>query len=232
MQLKVPSWNIWIDGHFDSIKDFLRDADADIIGLQEVKDDDPERDVIGYLTELGYQHVFTPVAKKWKDKVYRDGCAVFSKHEIVSSMVHKLSEKDSRYAQQADVKINGSILHVFSTHLIHTHQKPSEVQELQAETLVGILPTERTIVMGDFNATPDSATIQKMKRDMFYDTDSASMPTWSVYPEGCHICNPQAIDIKLDYIFASKDLKTASFKVEESKGSDHLPIAVLVERGL
>jgi len=95
--------------------------------------------------------------------------------------------------------------------------------------LINILPKEHTIVMGDFNATPESATIQTMKQGMFYDTDQASIPTWSVYPEGCHICNPQAVDIKLDYIFASKDMRTSSFNVGESGASDHLPISALLQ---
>ncbi|MDZ4226986.1 MAG: hypothetical protein U1D26_00745, partial [Patescibacteria group bacterium] len=60
------------------------------------------------------------------------------------------------------------------------------------------------------------------------DTDPSHAPTWSVYPEGCKVCNPQAIDVRLDYIFASRDLKTHSPKVESSKASDHLPISVTV----
>lgn len=228
MQLKILSWNIWVDGYFDHIKDFLHNADADIIGLQEVKDDDRDRDVIGYLTELGYQHVFSPIEKRWGEKVYRDGCAVFSKHDIVSSELHILSEQNSRVAQQADISVGDSVLHVFSTHLIHTHQKPSEIQEVQVNSLIEVLPKERTVVMGDFNATPDSIAIQKMRK-VLNDTDPTSKPTWSVYPEGCHTCNPRAVDIKLDYIFSSKDIRATSFKVGESKGSDHVPISVLVE---
>ena len=44
------------------------------------------------------------------------------------------------------------------------HQKQSDVQELQAENLVKILPKEKTIVMGDFNALPESATIREINR--------------------------------------------------------------------
>ena len=227
MKLKILSWNIWVDGHFDKIKDFLRTADADIIGLQEVKDDDLERDVIGFLTGLGYQHVFARTEQIWDGKVYRHGPAIFSKFPIVRSERYLVDEKDQRAAACADVNVNGTILHIFSTHLVHTHQKPSEKQEAQASHLLEKVPAEHSIVMGDFNATPESKAIQKMK-EVLVDTDPASTPTWSVYPEGCEKCNPQAIDTRLDYIFVSEDLKTNSFKVEESKGSDHLPISVLV----
>jgi endonuclease/exonuclease/phosphatase family metal-dependent hydrolase len=228
MQLKVLSWNIWIDGHFDLVKDLLRTADADIIALQEVKDNDPGRDVISYLASFGYQHVFSPVEKRWDGIVYRDGCAIFSKYDIISSKTHVLSEENSRIAQQADIKIGSNILHVFSTHLLHTHQKPSDLQALQARNLIKILSKEKTILMGDFNATPESETIQIIKTAL-KNTDPDSPPTWSVYPEGCAVCLPRQIDIRLDYIFTTPDIRTTSPKVESSKGSDHLPISVMAD---
>lgn len=228
MKIKIVSWNIWIDGHFDDIASFLRGANADIIGLQEVKDDDATRDVIGYLEMLGYASVFAPVKKVWKDKVFNDGPAIFSKFPIVASEIYLLSQEHSRAAIRADIAIGSVTVSVFSTHLVHTHQQPSDIQNIQAEKLLYIAPRERTIIMGDFNATPSSAPIQKMK-EVFSDTDAASTPTWSVYPAGCTVCNPQSLDTRLDYIFASNDLHTNSFKVESSKGSDHLPISVMVE---
>ncbi len=229
MQLKILSWNIWIDGHFDQIVDFLKTSDADIIGLQEVQTDDPKRDVIKYLEGLGYKYVFAPVTKEWGGKVWKDGPAIFSRYNIIESKTHTLSEVNSRAAIQADIQVgNNKALHVFSTHLLHTHQKPDELQVMQVDSLIKVLPGDNTIVMGDFNAAPDSIAIQKM-RGIMMDADPASSPTWSVYPEGCSKCIPQAINTRLDYIFTSKDIKTSSFKVENSKGSDHLPISVIVE---
>ena len=231
MQLKVLSWNIWIDGYFDQIKEFLKASHADIIGLQEVQADDPERDVIGFLTDLGYGHVFAPVPKKGKkvgERDVQDGPAIFSKLPISASEIYKLSEVESRCAVRADIQSGNATLHVFSTHLLHTHQGPSAIQEEQAENLIKHLPREKTILMGDFNATPESATIQKV-RAVLNDTDPSSQPTWSVYPAGCHVGNPQDVNIRLDYIFTSNDLQTSAFKVERSKGSDHLPISVVVE---
>ena len=82
--------------------------------------------------------------------------------------------------------------------------------------------------MGDFNATPDSAVIQKM-RNVLNDSDPLSTPTWSVYPEGCKTCHPLDVNTRLDYIFTTKDIKTSEFHVEHSKASDHLPVSVMVE---
>jgi endonuclease/exonuclease/phosphatase family metal-dependent hydrolase len=227
MDIKILSWNIWIDGHLEEIKNLLQQMEADIIGLQEVKDDDPSLDVINYLTEQGYQHIFAPIRKTWGDKVYNDGPAVFSKYPILMSQTYLLSKENARGAARADIQVGEKVLHVFSTHLLHTHQKYSEIQTEQVESLINLLPPDNTIVMGDFNATPDSNAIKRM-RDELIDTDPSSAPTWSVYPEGCSECKPQKIDTRLDYIFVSPDIKTMSPKVESSKGSDHLPISVTI----
>lgn len=65
MLVKILSWNIWIDSHLEQVKEFLKNSNADIIGLQEVREDDPSRETIKYLNSLGYQHVFAPIAKTW-----------------------------------------------------------------------------------------------------------------------------------------------------------------------
>ena len=57
----------------------------------------------------------------------------------------------------------------------------------------------------------------------------SATPTWSVYKMGCQVCLIDEVKYKLDYIFTSKNLKTESFEVYESKGSDHLPISTIVE---
>lgn len=229
MTLKILSWNIWIDGYFDQISDFLKQSNADIIGLQEVKDYDSKRDVIKFLNDLGYQHAFAPVKKKWwGKKIEKDGPAIFSKYNILDTKTYVLSKTNSRVGLKAEIQEKDKILHVFSTHLIHTHQNESKEQNEQVENLIKVLPREGTIVMGDFNAIPDSLVIKNMKK-VLVDSDPSSTPTWSVYPEGCLICNPQEVSIRLDYIFTSKDMVVKSFAVGNSRGSDHLPISAVVE---
>ena len=125
MKLKILSWNIWIDGDFDGITSFIKQSKADVIGLQEVKDNDPERKIINYLQKLGYEYVFAPVLKIWGGKEYKDGPAVFSKYPIKNDKKYILTENESRAVAQADIQIKYKLLHVFSTHLSHTHQKAS-----------------------------------------------------------------------------------------------------------
>lgn len=226
MQLKILSWNIWYDGYFDIVSKFLAEADADIIGIQEIVPNDPKRNVIGFLEKLGYKYIVAPVLTTKDGRIMSN--AIFSKYPIESSERYILSEEKSRNALRAYIKIGDKTLHVFCTHLLHTHQQPSETQELQIDNLIKVLPKEKTILMGDFNATPESDTIKKIS-DILVNTDPAQTPTLCVYKEGCSVCNLEEVNIRLDYIFTTSDIKTNTPEVYSLKGSDHLPISVVVE---
>lgn len=228
MKLKIVSWNIWVDCDFAKVKDFLREADADIACLQEVKNDDTERDIISYMQTLGYTHVFASVTVFFGDEPHNFGPAIFSKYPIKKSDIYHLSEIDDRAMVQADIEVNNTILHVFTTHLLHTHQQSSLIQEAQATALLQVLPAERVLVMGDFNATPESITIQKIK-NVLTDTAPSSLPT--LHPDffDCKVCDKKSVLTScLDYIFTSKDISAHSFCVHPALGSDHLPVSVIV----
>jgi endonuclease/exonuclease/phosphatase family metal-dependent hydrolase len=226
MKLKLLSWNIWCDGYMDELSAFLGKSDADIICLQEVLPHDDTRDILGFMKGHGYHYVYADAMRH--DDGWSMGNAIFTKHEIVRSATYILSEKESRNAVSADVMVDGTLVHIFSIHLLHPHQQPSAIQDAQAEALIKAMPSDRTLVMGDFNATPESNAIQKM-RAVVSDADPTNAPTWSMYPAGCSVCQPQNLDIRLDYIFATKDVKIMSFTVGQSKGSDHLPILATIE---
>src|SRR3989338_863851 len=229
MTLKILSWNILYDGDFEKISKFLSEFNADIVGLGEVVPDDPTRDTIDFMRKLGYQHILAPVLTIQKDGRTMSN-ALFSKYPIVKSKIHSLpdTKTDRRNAIQADIDVKGKIIYVFMTPLLHTHQKPDPIQEAQIESLLKILPKEKTIVMGDFNATPDSIAIKKM-RENFSDTELKPVPTLDPNLFDCPNCDVQTIPhTRLDYIFTSQDIKTNSFEVHKSMGSDHLPISVEV----
>ncbi len=228
MELKILSWNIWYDGNFNEISKFLIEFNADIIGLQEVVLDDPTRDIVGFLKKLGYQYAIAPVRTIKKDGRTMSN-AIFSKYPIVDNKTYLLSENDIRNALRVDVKIGEKILSVFCTHLLHTHQQVSDIQELQIKNLIKVIKNKNTVVMGDFNSTTESVTIQKM-REIMIDSNPSAIPTINPDFFDCSKCDPKVISsTRLDYIFTSKDIKINSFKVHNVSGSDHLPISVIIE---
>src|SRR3989304_6742529 len=236
MQIKLLSWNIWGGRHIDEVIDILKNANADIIALQEVIKEKDTNTALTIADRLKYESVYAlemPISSKWtgpvreKEETLMFGNAILSKHKIVFSKNYELSTEESRIAISVDISIGDSILHVFSIHLKHIHVTKNDPKVVgflkgQADKLASLLPPERTIVMGDFNALPESYTIRKMRSTMQDTEKGSSTPTWSVYPEGCDICAPKRVEYKLDYIFVSKDLKTKEFKIGDSNGYNHL----------
>lgn len=239
MKLKILSWNIWCGTYLDEVIKFLRTADADIIALQEVVEDHRGNIAKIIAEELDYKYVYTtdidmplkylPSYKSDDERIIKMGNAILSKYEIINSKEHKLIKNKARTVIEANIKIEDKIINVFSIHLRHTHQKQLDFQDLQAENLLKLLSTKNTVVMGDFNSLPESGVIKKVSESLQNTEIGSDTPTWSVYKKGCTECLIDKIIYKLDYIFTSKDIKSNSFKVYDSKGSDHLPVSVIIE---
>ncbi len=227
MKLKIISWNIWCDGNFQEMCEFFEVAKADVIALQEVAAEDKTRDVVSYLKNMGYEYVYCPVFQVKKDG-RMVGNAIFSKHKILASTIHELSDTNNRKCISADIQAGNTILHIFSVHLLHAHMQASEPQELQAQNLLKVVPPENSIVMGDLNALPESEAFKIISKTLT-NTDPSLAPTWSLYPEGCDTCRPQGLNFRFDYIFTSVHLKFSEPRVENSKASDHLPVSIIVE---
>lgn len=226
--MKIVSWNIWGAKYLDRVVEFLKKAKADVIGLQEVLQEG-HGNTAAYLAKLlDYDHVYSPALSYQEgNNDITIGNAVLSKDKIVANKIHHLSRQQDRIAVEAQIKTGNEFVNIFSTHLFHTCQKPSRIQEEQAKNLVRITNGRSSVLMGDFNALPESETIKIVSQHLI-NTDKNLLPTWSVYPEGCPICKPEGVKYKLDYMFISKDLKVKSFEVGTSKASDHLPISVII----
>jgi len=224
MVIKFLSWNIWCGKNLAEITSFLENNEFNIIALQEVLDAEGVNTADHLASILGMQYTYaTGNTKKENGKTLNVGNAVLSKFPIITKSAHILSTQ-GRVATQADIKVGHQIIHVFSTHLVHTHQQASPLQEVQAENLVKILPKEKTILAGDFNALPNSNAIHKVNA-VLKNTDIKNQPTWCLYPEGCETCKLGQVEHKLDYIFTTPDFHLKYTKVEESKASDHLAIS-------
>lgn len=232
MTLKVVSWNIWFGTHYHDIVKHLKESDANIIALQEVIQETDGSDNVAenIAKELGYHWKYVETTSlPYQGRTVSWGNAILSRHKILATRVHELSSgTERRTALQATIEMPHDHINVFSTQLTHTHQKPSLLQEAQAEALIKEIPKTKAIVMGDFNALPDSNIVQAVSR-VIQSTDTQLDPSWCIYKDGCDVCQVEELLYRLDYIFATPDLKVQSFQTDYSKGSDHLPIATTLE---
>ena len=98
--------------------------------------------------------------------------------------------------------------------VIHVGLNPDEAKRA-IDTVLANLPSERCVLMGDFNLTPDSPYIMKIHERMQDAAEHAKGDIKS-YPS-------DAPRVKIDYIFASKDIKILSSEVPPIVASDHRP---------
>ena len=216
--------------HLPQIIELLKKEKPDIVALQEVVRITGEKENTAEILagKLDYHWRFAPVPLPFPDRNIAEwGEGILSRYDIETSEIIRLSENPEHIGLMANITINHRILHVISTHLTHTHQVPSEHQESEARSLVRLSPKSGTVIMGDFNALPESKTVSIM-RGAFVDADSANQPTWCVYPDGCRVCRLSEVKYRLDYMFTTGDLKAEAYRTISSDGSDHLPIAATI----
>jgi endonuclease/exonuclease/phosphatase family metal-dependent hydrolase len=245
MQLKILTWNIWGGKFLSEVIAFLKEADPDIILLQEViKTDDGGNTGRAIAEALGYQApacaLDMKISSNWtgpqreKEVVLDFGNAIVSKYPIENVKPYDLSPEASRVIVSGDIKVGDEVLHVFSVHLKHNHigEKFSslfdDLQKEQADNLLAILPTQNVIVAGDFNGAATSEAVQKMQV-ILTDTDPTQAPTWSAHLKGCSTCQPKSVSTRFDYIFVSSNISSGICTVHPSPASDHLPVSVILE---
>ncbi|WP_299092807.1 endonuclease/exonuclease/phosphatase family protein [uncultured Metabacillus sp.] len=151
VNVKVMSFNIHhaegIDGVLDleRIAKIIEDADAEIIGLQEVDNHWSERsnfqDQAKWLAErLGMYYTYAanldrdPLNEGDPRRQY--GTAILSKYPIISSENHlltKIGNTEQRGLLDAMINVKGNHLHFFNTHLALTSaEREIQVNEIHA----------------------------------------------------------------------------------------------------
>lgn len=214
------------DGRLDpeSIARTIEQAKPDILGLQEVERGwyiDSSLDLLGWLSQrLRLPYIYGPTA----DPIW--GNAVLSRYPIKEWGNVPLPPRDlllKRGLLWARVDIgSGQELLFIVTHFHHV-EKDAEIRRQQSPELIRFWNKRpRTIVVGDFNATPDSQEIAMLReaglQDAFMAAGQGQGLTWPSY-------DPR---VRIDYIWLSPDLAASDLVIPQSTASDHLGIAVTV----
>jgi endonuclease/exonuclease/phosphatase family metal-dependent hydrolase len=217
------------DNNLDPIADAIELQEADVAGLQEVDRSWSRSDSLDQAQELalrlGMTYRFDPVldcsAKDTDgDGFCRYGTAVISRFSLRAATARDYSlprtgNEEPRGLAEVGVNVRGRRLIVFNTHL-------SEVLSARRRQVQEILRVVRAtrgpyIVMGDFNARPNSLEIGWMRRRL---TDAARL---------MHVQRPTVGNTRIDYVFASKGITVLSARVPPASSrrvSDHRPLIV------
>lgn len=170
----ITGQNYDLERRLELVTEELRKLAPDVIGLQEASTGWRRGNVAERLADaLGYSFVYAPALFRFTgwwlvdDLVaalmnFTEGPAILSRFPIVRSEVRSLPRCagffDARMALRADVATPWGELPVFSTHLSWGACEARDVARFVAEHRAA-LPA---VLMGDFNAAPDSAAIKHL----------------------------------------------------------------------
>jgi endonuclease/exonuclease/phosphatase family metal-dependent hydrolase len=234
----VVSFNIHhgagVDGSvdLDRVASAIRATGADIVGLQEVDRHFDQRsqyqDQVEELAErldmhsaFGASIDLDPPAAGRPRRQY--GNAVLSRFPITSHTTTLLPASDTsepRAALTATIDAPGGPVEVVVSHLSVDPDQERQEQAAALSELIGDMP-ERTIVLLDANASPDSPTLAALLGPM---VDAWRVGSGNGYTQAAD--DPRR---RIDFVLTSPDLEPVSAQVADTDASDHRPVSVVLE---
>ncbi len=205
---------------FQIMADTIRTCGADIVGLNEMYDKGVHPDfeaqtaVLAELTGLKNHYFAEAIAI---DGVNPYGNGIISKYPILSAETIPVPDPKPRTGDKyyesrclLKAKLDGGI----TVLVIHFGLNDDE-QKCAVDMVLKHLESEKCILMGDFNMTPEAEVIKPIKERMkdaadWFDTPRLSFPS-------------DKPDRKIDYIFVSKDVEVVFADIPEMVASDHRP---------
>lgn len=241
-KLSILQWNIWYLEDIHNIADFLNINKADVICLQELTINSDKQDRIhtpNYIAErLGYHVYFQEIT--FADNEMMLANAVFSKYPITKTRTVWVNEEqgsgnyddENRAYVEAVINIDGDELTIGTVHMSYTHKFELSKRKLtETKKLVEAINVnkERFVLTGDFNATPGSEVVSNIENILTNCGPAYDEKTWTTKPFSYNGFSADTLDWRLDYIFATNDIKVSKAQVLETEYSDHLPILVEME---
>ena len=212
---------------FDLFAHTIRRCGADIVGLNEIRDqgDDPEftaqaRELAG---RLGYQWYFAKALDIDGGGPY--GNALLSRFPIVSAQTIPIPDPTERhyddyYETRCLLKAIIAVAGGLNVLVSHFGLNPDE-QENAVGTVLEHLPPKRGVLMGDFNMTPDDPRLRPIRQRLF-DTAARFPAERLSFPS-------DRPDCKIDYIFSTGDVRVARADIPAIVASDHRPHTAVLE---
>lgn len=198
----------------------ILDCGADIVGLNEMRDQGTHRDYTPQVDTLsaltGLPHFVFAKAIEFTGKgPYGNG--LLSRYPILEAESIPIPDPEPRkydgYYETRCVlkaKLAGGI----TVLACHFGLNPDE-QENAVSTICQHLAAEKCILMGDFNVLPEDPVLDPIRARMKDTADLFGHPLLS-FPS-------DAPDRKIDYIFVSKDVEVLTADIPAIVASDHRP---------
>lgn len=244
--MRLVQWNIWYKERASNVIDTLRTIDADFLCLQELTinaaEYNPGVDIPQRIaSELGYQYFFKAAEITQENGVDTHfGNGIFSRYPIVSTSSTYIQDppppravpdysEEARVYVECDVQVGDSVLTIGTTHMSYTDRfQPTERKLVEAEALLRVLKSKssRYVFSGDLNALPDSKIVTDISGVLRNAGPAYDRATWTTKPFSYQGFESSALAYRIDYCFATSDIKVTSAEAFKTESSDHLPIVV------
>ena len=210
---------------FDLMARTINDLDADVVGLNEMRNEGPDPEYTDQVTALRdrteLKNSFFAQAIQLKEGPYGNG--LLSKEKIVKAEVIPVPppypNPENRYYENRCL-LKAELENGLTVLVIHFGLTPIEAENA-VKTIVPHINGEKTVLMGDFNVLPEDPVLSPIRAKM---TDASDVII------GSKLSFPSdKPDRKIDYVFVSRDIKVVSAEVPSVVASDHRPHTADIE---
>jgi len=205
--------NIWMMPRFHEIIRYLKKEDADMIGIQEIHENQRYGRQVTALKKALDMDVHYGPSLSIDDGQY--GIASFSKYPIIHrNQVFLPTYKEPRSLIDSQLQIyHDQQIHLLNTHLsLHKKTRKKQLNHIKAYLESLRVPF---ILMGDFN-TPF------LKLHEIFLTDAA------IPLKKEHLSTMMLSKKRIDYIFVSDHFHVINYQIHPVRMSDHYPVVVEV----
>ncbi len=234
MKIKLMSYNtqhclnyVTREIDYDIMVDTIKKCGADIIGLQEMRDESERADYEAQAKimaeKLGFYYYFAEAIRFGGLNPY--GNALISRFPILRAETIIIPDPEvkkydgyyeTRCLLKAEIEVGGGLNVLVS----HFGLNPDE-HENAVNTVVANLADKNCVLMGDFNMEPDNVILKPIREKM-YDTAEKFNSELLSFPSDIP-------DRKIDYVFTSGDVKVLDADIPAIVSSDHRPHLATIE---
>lgn len=199
----------------------IKQCDADIVGLNEMRDkgvrDDYENqtEILSRLTGLKNHYFAKAIDVGGENNPYGNG--LLSKYAMTSVETIAIPDPEPKsgadgYESRCIIK---AMLENSLTVLVTHFGLNADEQKNAADTVLKNIPSEKCILMGDFNVCPNDEILNPIRKSMTDAADFFEKPLLS-FPS-------DSPDRKIDYIFVTPDIEIIGADIPAIVASDHRP---------
>ncbi len=247
MKIKILQWNILYKEKIENIISLIKEINPEIFCLQELAIEsryNPSfKDLPDFIskelkTNYYFERAFT---KDDKSEMEAIGNGIFTKYPIkrkssfftkIPATVQKSFSDEGRIYIETDIQIEKKLLTIGTTHLSYVHRfEMTDEKKQEANSLINGIKhkAEKYLVMGDLNSIPDSYTISELSKYFIPCGPDYNQKTWTTKLFEYQGFRENSLNWRLDYVFATKDIKVISSAIIQTDYSDHLPILVTID---